>query len=480
MANVDTSKPNVVFILTDDQGEWALGCAGNDEIKTPNLDRLAETGVRFENFFCTSPVCSPARASILTGKMPSQHGVHDFVFGDDKEDDEEYLKGHTTYPELLAKHGYDCGLSGKWHVGSLYEPYKGFSHWNVCKYNDGKYMDPIMVRDGKDVQETGYLTDIITDDALQFLENRGTADHPFYLSVHYTAPHHLWVGEHPQEYVDLYEDCAFDSCPQEPEHPWFLEIANPESVRTDPRANLQGYFAAVTAMDHSVGRILDKLEELGVRDNTLIVFMSDNGMNCGHHGIWGKGNGTFPQNMFDTSIRVPAIINHPGRIQEGIVSDELLSQYDFMPTLLDYVGIENPEQDELPGKSFLPLLQGKKGNIQDEVVVYDEYGPVRMIRTKKYKYVHRYPYGPYELYDLKNDPDERKNLYRNPDHQDVVNDLRARLTNWFVKYADPALDGARQPVTGTGQLGLVGPEGKGKQVFRQEALKHNQTRTEED
>ena len=163
-------------------------------------------------------------------------------------------------------------------------------------------------------------------------------------------------------------------------------------------------------MDLNVGRILEKLEGLGLREDTLIVFSSDNGYSCGHHGFWHKGNGTFPLNMYENSVKVPFIMSHPGGLPQGRVTEAMASQYDFMPTLLDYLGLEMPTDPLRPGRSFQPALLGETDDAQEEVVIFDEYGPVRMIRTQEWKYVHRYPYGPHELYDLVNDPDERKNL----------------------------------------------------------------------
>lgn len=451
-------RPNIVFILSDDQGPWALGAAGNPEIRTPHLDRLAATGTRFDNFFCTSPVCSPARASLLTGRIPSQHGIHDWLQGGNTGDDAvEYLTGMPGYTDILASHGYVCGLSGKWHMGDSIRPQKGFSHWFAHQKGGGPYTDAPMIRDGVLFEQPGYLTDAITDDALDFLDQRAAADAPFYLGVHYTAPHSPWIDEHPTEIVASYDDCAFDSCPQEPEHPWSLTNTVPASARSDPRANLKGYFAAVTAMDQNIGRLVDRLEHLGMRKSTLICFLSDNGFNCGHHGVWGKGNGTFPQNMYDTSVKVPAIWSHPGKVAEGVVRGELVSGYDFMPTLLDYAGFEHPDPDGLPGRSFLGLLSGRDREGQREhVVVFDEYGPVRMIRTAGWKYVHRVPYGPHELYDLTNDPDERVNLVEHSDHAGTRSALEQELRAWFLRYVRPEIDGALEPVTGKGQLRRAG------------------------
>ncbi len=218
-------------------------------------------------------------------------------------------------------------------------------------------------------------------------------------------------------------------------------------------------------MDRNIGRIIKKLEKLGLRDNTLICFLSDNGFNCGDHGFWGKGNGTYPQNMYDTSVKVPAIMSHPDMIEEGVVSDELISGYDFMPTLLDYLYFENPEKNNLPGLSFASLLQGKKNKERENVVIYDEYGPVRMIRNHEWKYVHRYPYGPHELYDLKNDPGERANLINDLNKKKVITSMKAMLDDWFVNYVNSTVNGIREPVTGKGQINLAGTFGEGGKAF---------------
>ncbi len=466
-------RPNVVFILTDDQGIWAAGCYGNPEIRTPNIDRLAATGLRFENFFCTSPVCSPSRATFLTGLIPSQHGVHDWIRDGNVppeqemlvEDEREvypavaYLEGKIGYTDVMAQHGYTCAISGKWHLGDSLHPQNSFSYWYVHQKGGGPYNNAPMVRDGKLINEPGYVTNAITNEALKFLEEM---EEPFYLSVHYTAPHSPWINQHPQDIVDSYDDCPFKSCPQEAKHPW----AGPLSDRClGNREALKGYFAAVTAMDIDVGRILDRIEELGLREDALIIFTSDNGFSCGHHGFWGKGNGTFPLNMYENSVKVPFIVSHPGHIPEGESTDALVSGYDFMPTLLDYLGLPLPEGENFPGRSFLPLLRGESEWSRDSVVVYDEYGPTRMIRTREWKYVHRYPYGPHELYDLVNDPDERRNLIDDPSQRRRVREMRQQLADWFARYVDPVMDGARLPVTGLGQRTRIGPQNCGESCF---------------
>lgn len=468
MSSKKRTKPNIVFILSDDQGEWAMGCSGNREIQTPNLDKLASAGIRFKNFFCTSPVCSPSRASLLTGRIPSKHGVLDWIRrGNTGDTAREYLAGQTAYTDILAANGYKCGISGKWHLGHSFKPQKSFTHWFVHQRGGGPYNNAPMIRDGKPVNEAGYITEIVTDDAISFIEECVDGETPFYLSVNYTAPHAPWINQHPKEYVDLYKDCLFESCPQEAEHPWW----NREDMLNDksnPIEELKGYFASITAMDFHIGRIIDKLDNLGLREDTLICFMSDNGFNCGHHGIWGKGNGTFPLNMYDSSIRIPAIINHPGIITNNQICDVMLSGYDFIPTLLEYLDLSNTEADKLPGKSFFNLLFGDSIRENEHIVVFDEYGPVRMVRTKEWKYVHRYPYGPHELYDLSNDPSEKYNLIDDQGKLKIISDLKMILYDWFLKYVDPRFDGTHESVKGIGQIDLIGTSNKGRFSFIQD------------
>jgi len=481
MVSTNTTHPNIIFILADDLGHWGMGCAGNPEIRTPNLDRLAESGINFSNFFCASPVCSPARASILTGRIPSQHGVHDWLRAGNSTIEEEkggrlieYLEGQTGYTDCLCNEGYTCGISGKWHLGDAHHAQKGFTFWEVHAMGGGPYYGAPMIHDGEVYPEPRYVTDAITDNAMDFLRRQVVDDRPFYLSVHYTAPHSPWDRDnHPRDlYDDYYNHCAFDSIAREPMHPWQINSAPYGHDEESRRRILSGYFAATTAMDRNIGRLLDWLEEVRLRDSTIIIFTSDNGMNMGHHGIYGKGNGTFPLNMFDTSVKVPTIISCPGRIPQGLICDELLSHYDLMPTLTDYLDIDNPVQEDQPGHSFADLLRGESISSSSKlsvrtapIVIYDEYGPVRMIRTQTWKYVHRYPYGPHELFDLVNDPGERDNLIDSPTHRDKVRELKVGLEDWFVRFVDPMVDATHEPVTGKGQLGLAGPAGQGEDNY---------------
>ncbi len=484
-----SDKLNVILILTDDQGYWSLGCSGNKEIRTPHIDALAEGGIRMENFFCASPVCSPARASLLTGRIPSQHGVQDWLRrGQGEKPGDvpiEYLEGITGYTDLMARAGYTCGISGKWHLGATGYPQKSYSHWFVTLGGSGTYHDAEVYRGTKRIQTHGYLTDVITDDALSFIDECHARQEPFYLNLTYTAPHSPHVDQHREEYVRYYEEnCSFADVPQDPRHAgsiqfphdiaYSLTMASPEREYLTLRDLLSGYYAAVQGIDDNVGRVVDKLEELGIRENTLIIYTSDNGFSCGQHGVWGKGNATMPLNLYDTAVKVPCIFNLPGTIRQGVSTDCLLSAYDFMPTLLELLGIENPEADRLPGRSFLPLLlNGQEQNYRESVVVLDEYGPNRMIRTKTWKYIHRYPYGPHELYDLEHDPGERFNLLNENRYffygpkfiRQKAAEMKAQLDGWFVRYVDPEIDGAREPVQGRGQLCRLGAASEGKLTF---------------
>ncbi len=457
MASTSPAAPNIVFILSDDQGPWALGCAGNDEIHTPTLDALAAAGTRLDNFFCVSPVCSPARASLMTGQIPSRHGVHDYLTGVEVgAQAPDYLAGQAIFTDVLADHGYRMGLSGKWHLGANDAPRKGFVHWYGLEGGGSPYLGATMYRNGNREEVTDYLTDNITDDAHAFLEREATNPEPFFLAVNYTAPHKPWKGQHPREFEDLYADCAFDSCPQEEPHPWQPTVDGVAiGGEPDVRAALVGYFAAVSAMDAAIAGLLRHLDELGIAENTLVIFSSDNGFNCGHHGVWGKGNGTFPQNMYDSSVKVPAIFHWPGRIAAGQVRDELLSAYDVAATILELAGLDPAPFETGPGTSFAPLLQSPDvagaSRAEKAVVVYDEYGPVRMIRTQSKKYVHRYPHGPHELYDLLADPEERHNLMDDAVAHPALEGLRAQLAGWFSRHGVPEFDGAALPVAGAGQ-----------------------------
>ena len=365
---MSAQRPNILFILSDDQGAWSLGSAGNQDVKTPNLDRLAQRGIRFENFFCASPVCSPARASIMTGTMPSQHGIHDWLAKGHLDEERlsprmreafyapereqkmewprsqlmgdravEYLAGQCCYPQRLREAGYTCALFGKWHLGDASKPQAGFETWNTIAMGGDNYYTPtVMMPDSSfDILDGVYLTDYINDNALDYLKKREGEAQPFYLSVHYTAPHAPWGRQfHPDWAFEPFEGSAFSSIPKLPAHPWSSYAGMSEAEWDHFRqTSLEGYCAAVYAMDRNIGRLLDELERQGIVQDTLVIFTADNGMSMGHHGIIGKGNGTFPMNMYEEAVKVPFIVSRPGSVPEGVVEQGLFGHVDLFPTL---------------------------------------------------------------------------------------------------------------------------------------------------
>ncbi len=458
-------KTNIIFILTDDQGYWTLGNYGNKDIISPTIDKLSHEGAKFDNFFCVSPVCSPARASIFTGRIPSQHGIHDWL-DEHHNDSTEYLKNQETFIKILSDNNYNCCLTGKWHLGNSAELQQGFKKWFVHEKGGGPYYNAPMYKDGIFIKEPKYITDAITDYGIEFIDEASKKDNPFYLSLHYTAPHSPWGKEHhPKEILDLYENCTFKSCPRDKWHPW--KIKETFEGSEEERINvLKGYFASITSVDINLKKVIDKLEELNILEDTLIIYTSDNGMNMGHHGIFGKGNGTSPQNMYETSVKVPMIFNHKNKIKKNLVLKSLYSHYDILPTLLEYVGIKHNSKIKLPGKSFYNVLGTGKENVNNNIVIYDEYGPVRMIRDTNWKYIHRYPSGPHELYNINIDNDEENNLIGNEEYREKIIEMREKLEKWFIQYVNPEIDGAKEPVYGGGQKGFAGLWGTQYEVYK--------------
>lgn len=437
-AEVSAARTNLVLIMTDDQAAWSLGCYGNSEARSPNVDQLASQGVRFTQAFAASPVCSPSRATFYTGRVPSQHGIHDWIKNENMGERARYcLEGETTLSDILARNGYVCGLSGKWHLGDSIQPHAGYTYWFAMPQGGSKYNDADMVRDGKVIQTKGYLTDRITDGAIEFLDKHN--NQPFFLNVEYNAPHSPWQG-HPQELMDLYNDCPFDSIPKHPPHPWAAARIIQKLGQREP---LQQYFASCTGVDRGVERILAHLDKLGVSENTLVVYTSDQGFNFGHHGLVGKGNASNPRNMYDTSLRIPMIFRHTGHLEQGRTSDLTVSAYDFLPTILAYLGLPPSPGRNLPGRSFAETLRGKPQPDWPDTI-FAEYSQARMIRTHKYKYVHRCNGGPFELYDLQKDPGETTNLMEKLNDKPRLRKrrivLRKKIYDWFQRYGEAGSD----------------------------------------
>ena len=320
-----------------------------------------------------------------------------------------------------------------------------------------------MVKNAQCVNIDGYVTDIITDDAVSFIGNytkSGSSD-PFYLSVHYTSPHSPYVGAdgkadsmHPKDIVAKYDNATFISCPQEPISPYATHFHEGLTLSClDNRECLKGYYAAVTAMDMNIGRILDTLHSNGLDQSTLVVFSSDHGFNAGHHGLWGKGNAAYPLNMFDTSIRIPMIWRHLGTIKPA-VENSVVQVLDIAPTLLEYAGnFKFPERLNVAGESFYEILvdPSKRDSLVNRTI-FGEYGQTRYARMNAtMKYITRLT-GHLELYNLTSDKDEKINLF-DTDMKVNYEALEAdrALRKWLSYYEDPLVSGWTKPVTGTGQ-----------------------------
>ncbi len=382
----------------------------------------------------------------------------------------DYTVKEESYTDILTYHGYYCAMSGKYHLGDQQHPQHSFKHWFVHQKGGSSYIDPPMVNKLQCENIKGYVTDIITDDAVNFISEytESKIQNPFYISVHYTSPHAPYVGSdgmaesmHPKQYVDMYSDSKFISCPQEPMAKHFNKGLTKQCLGN--RECLKGYYAAVTAMDMNIGRILDTLHSNGLDQSTLVVFASDHGFNAGHHGLWGKGNAAYPLNMFDTSIRIPMIWRHLGSIKPA-VENSVVQVLDVAPTLLEYAaGTSFPSNRNTPGESFSELLTDpSKRDLNMTRIIYGEYGQTRYARsnaTNGIKYVARLT-GHYELYDLKNDNTEKTNLLSSfsgikAKMNSVAAEYDRALREWFSLYEDPYVSGWTKPVTGTGQRRAV-------------------------
>lgn len=436
-----TRKPNVVMFMTDDHGAWATGAYGCRDMHTPHINRLAAGGTRFTRAFACTPVCSPSRMTYMTGRIPSQHHVQDWLrpidsFGPRSH---RWLAGQPTYSEALAAHGYQLGMSGKWHMGEDAQAQAGFTWWNTVPGGGGTYKNPTFVKNGKLFKTLGYKTDFVTAGAIDFLDQVG--DGPFFLYAPFYAPHTPYNFQ-PSGYQKPYRNCAFSCFPDLPMNPW----QNPslKGLFHNRHAKL-AYSSLITGVDYSIGLILKRLEDLGLRDNTLVIFTADQGWNAGHHGVWGKGNGTIPFNMYEQSLQVPLLWNFPGRIAAGKTLNPMVSSYDFMPTILDYLGVPIPDDPERVGRSYAPFLRGEHPEWRNRL--YFEYCYVRGIRTENLKLIVRTKKWPSELYDLEADPNEKRNLIDDPSYASERKSLRADLDNFFRRAGAPPLDKWRTTTT---------------------------------
>lgn len=440
-AQASHHRPNVVLILTDNHGPWSLGCYGNEDVRTPHIDRLAKEGMLFSRAFANNAVCSPTRASLLTGLMPSQHGVHRYLgSGGAQVGPRAYntLEEFPTLPSILVEAGYVAGLSGKWHLGGNLHPQEGFSYWVTKPHgHSAGFYDQEIIEKGKIRKEPAYLTDFWTDHATRFVERN--KDRPFFLLLAYNGPYGLGASMREpsrNRHAAYYSGKQLSSFPRNSPHPWNF---NYRDWLFDIEVRRK-YAAEISGIDDGVGRIMATLSRLDLDERTLVIFMADQGLAGGHSGFWGMGDHTRPLTAFDWTMRIPMIFRHPGRIAPGRRQDILVANYDVLTTLLHYLGRESelPTQPPSAGRNFAKILEG--GSLEWDNTVFYEFENVRAIRTGEWKYIERIYQKPNEFYHLKTDAGERMNLVDQPDFSAVRNQLRKRLHEFFDRYADPKWD----------------------------------------
>jgi uncharacterized sulfatase len=455
---------NIITIMADDLGEWAVGAYGNREVVTPNLDRLAREGVRFTNAFAVSGVCTPSRVAFLTGLHPIQIGT---LF------DATSLVGRATeglppgvpfWPRVLKRHGYATGLIGKWHLGATPEAYPtNFGIDYYFGFLGGSLPNPMappLTKDRETKVYQGHTSDLFGEDAVRFLGLHRRE--PFALLLNFREPHLPYV---PVPSVDSEAVSQLDpTVPSVPEG----GIAGSGAVYTAfLKQETRNYYASIHALDRNIGRVLRALDSLGLTQRTIVLFTSDQGAFLGHRGLREKGMavpiqfGSFPDrifypNMYDRAYRVPLIVKWPSVAPPGRVLPDLVSNIDTYASVLGMLGIERPPGAPREGRDLSPLLRGERPAWTDAIFAQytpDQVGNVeflRMIRTDKWKLVRAHLNHPLnQLYDLQNDPEERRNLYYRdvlapndtavPALRQIRDSLARRLLDWQRSIDDPAL-----------------------------------------
>ncbi|AKJ64480.1 sulfatase [Kiritimatiella glycovorans] len=453
--SAERPRPNVILVICDDLAHKAMGCYGDALLDTPRLDRMAEQGARFDHCFVTDSLCSPSRAAILTGKYAHLNGVPDNWA--------DFDGSQPTLPKYLRRAGYQTAMIGKWHLHT--EP-TGFDHWQVLP-GQGAYSNPQFLTPAGKIRRSGYVTRVVTEDAIEWMRNGRDPGKPFYLQIGHKAPHSQW--EYEQQYAGLFEgrrlpepgtlneDLSHRTPPLEhvettldPEGIWKYEKGwaarhgGPERILPEGlnKARMRGwiyqryvkdYLRTVASIDDQMGRLLDYLDESGLGENTLVIFTSDQGYFLGEHGFYSK------HLMYEQSFGTPLLMRYPGVIQPGSVVDDLAMNIDFAPTVLDFAEVECPA--DMQGRSLRPLVDASvDGGTWREAVYYRYYHPgwghtphegVRTDRYKLIRFMHprsapRKEY--WELYDLQEDPDEMHNLY-----EEASPELIQRLTRKLVE-----------------------------------------------
>lgn len=431
-------RPNILFIMSDDHAAHAISAYGSKVNETPNIDRIAKEGMLFSNCFAVNAICTPSRATILTGKYSHINGVPVF---------NRFDGSQWTVAKELQRAGYYTGMIGKWHLKS--DP-TGFDYWNILP-GQGRYYDPVFLEMGKKKNFKGrYVTDLITDFSIDFLKNR-PKDKPFFLMCHNKAPHRPWQpdAKHAAQFAnkEIPEPATFNddyknrsSAAAEATMRIDRDL-RPTDVKETPPPRLSAaelkhwkyerymrdYLACIASVDDNLGRLLDYLDETGLSKNTIVIYTSDQGFFLGDHNWFDK------RFMYEESLRMPFMIRYPGKIKPGKVNDAMILNVDFAPTFLDFAGVTAPK--EVQGRSIVPLLSGKTPKDWRTSMYYRYYHypadhrvqPHYGVRNERYKLIYFNRINEWELFDLKTDPHEMKSVYGSPKYAKVQKEMTTEL-----------------------------------------------------
>ena len=461
----EDKKPNIILILTDNQQASTLGCYGNAEVHTPNLDYLSASGVTLENAFCPHTFCSPCRASVLTGLTASQHGIHSWI--DDRKADGwpegwHALDGFAHLPGRLKALGYTTALCGKYHLGETTSPMPGFDHWvTMADGHVRSFYSNDIFDNGETYTHHGHSVDFFTDKAIAFMEAQAEAGDPFFLYLPYPAPYGHWPATREAErcrHSDRYDDCPMESVPRQAIRKdavdgFLMKNANSgggldySMLMRAPNdlATLRTYYAQISMVDDGVGRLIEALDRLGLEDDTIVIFTADHGLSVGQHGFWGHGAATFPANMHHAVHSVPLIVKYGDRFPAGLRPRQIVHNMDVFATLAEMLGFPEDGPDPIAARSFLSVLTGGTEPVHAGDVLVSEQEETRVARStewclfQRFKQAEGFDIGD-ALFDLKSDPGETVNLADDPACSDVKGALEKRIAAYFDVYRRPETD----------------------------------------